>query len=70
MSAERIAPSEAIRLAVLDDGRPLRQIARSAGLPCSSISRFIRRQRGLSSRSIDRIADTIGVELRPVRRPP
>jgi hypothetical protein len=26
------------------------------------------RRRGLSSRSIDRIAETIGVELRPVRR--
>jgi hypothetical protein len=68
MSAKRIAPSEAIRLAVLDDGRPLRQIARSAGLPSSSIIRFMNRRRGLSSRSIDRIAETIGVELRPVRR--
>mgnify|MGYP003334658572 FL=1 len=68
MSAKRIAPSDAMRLAVIQDGRPLRQIAKGAGLPASSISRFMNRRRGLSSRSLDRIADTIGVELRPVRR--
>lgn len=68
MSAKWTAPSDAMRRAVIEDGRPLRQIARSAGLPASSISRFMNRRRGLSSRSLDRIADTIGVELRTVRR--
>lgn len=68
MSAKRIAPTQAIRLAVLEDGRPLREIARRARLPSSSIIRFINRKRGLSCRSLDRIADVIGLELRPVRR--
>ena len=68
MSAKRSAPSEAIRLAVIEDGRPLRQIAREAAVPSSVVIRFVNRRRGLSSRSIDRIADVLGVELRPVRR--
>lgn len=68
MSAKRIAPSEAMRAAILEDGRPLRQIAREAELPSSSIIRFVNRKRCLSSRSLDRVAAVIGVELRPVRR--
>lgn len=68
MRAKRIAPSEAMRAAILLDGRPLRQIAREASLPSSTIIRFMNRQRGLSSRSLDRVAAIIGVELRPVRR--
>lgn len=65
---KRIAPSEAMRAAVLEDGRPLRQIAKEAGLPSSSVIRFMNRRRGLSSRSFDRVADVIGVELRSLRR--
>lgn len=68
MIAKRIAPSEAMRKAVINDGRPLRQIAREADVPSSVIIRFINRKRGLSSRSLDRIAGIVGVELRPVRR--
>lgn len=69
MTAKQTAsPSEAMRLAILEDGRPLRQIAREAELPSSTVIRFVNRRRGLSSRSMDRVAAIIGVELRPVRR--
>jgi hypothetical protein len=68
MSAKRIAPSEAMRAAIINDGRPLREIARKASLPSSTIVRFMNRKRGLSSRSLDRVAGVVGVELRPVRR--
>ena len=68
MRARRIAPSEAMRKAIVNDGRPLREIAREAGLPSSTVIRFVNRQRNLSGRSFDRVAEIIGHELRPVRR--
>jgi hypothetical protein len=68
MSVLRIAPSDSLRAAILTDGRPLRRIAESAKLPASSITRFIRRQRGLSSRAFDRVAAVVNCELRPAAR--
>ncbi len=65
MNVQRIAPSDSLRAAILTDGRPLRRIAASAKLPASSITRFIRRERGLSGRGFDRVAAVVGVELRP-----
>lgn len=59
--------SDSLRAAILTDGRPLRQIAATASLPASSITRFIRRERGLSSRAFDRVAGVVNVELRPAR---
>ena len=64
----RIAPSDYLRAAILTDGRPLRRIAMEASVPPSTISRFIHRQRGLSSRAFDRVAGVIGCELRPRSR--
>jgi hypothetical protein len=66
----RIAPtlSDTLRAAVLTDGRPLRQIATQAAVPVSSISRFTRRERGLSCHAMDRVAGVLGVQLRPVAR--
>lgn len=70
MNVQRNAPSlsDSLRAAVLTDGRPLRRIAGQASVPASSISRFIRRQRGLSSRAMDRVAGVVGFELRPAAR--
>jgi hypothetical protein len=61
--------SDGMRAAILSDGRPLRQIAMRASVPASAISRFINRRRGLSARSLDRVAGVVGVELRPRRHP-
>jgi hypothetical protein len=68
MKVLRTAPSDSLRAAILTDGRPLRRIAESAKLPPSSITRFIRRQRGLSSRAFDRVAAAVNCELRPATR--
>lgn len=65
---QRTVISDALRAAILTDGRPLRRIAGQASVPASTITRFIRRQRGLSSRALDRVANAVGVELRPVAR--
>jgi plasmid maintenance system antidote protein VapI len=62
------APSEALRKAIAKDGRPFRQIAKSAKLPASVITRFINRERDLTARSLDRICGELGLELRPVKR--
>ena len=64
----RTAPSDSLRAAILTDGRPLRRIAESARLPASSITRFVRRERGLSSRAFDRVAGVVNCELRPAAR--
>lgn len=65
----RIAPpSDSLRAAILTDGRTLRRIASQANLPASSITRFIRRERGLSSRAFDRVAGVVNWELRPAAR--
>jgi hypothetical protein len=68
MNVHRIAPSDSLRAAIITDGRPLRRIAASAKLPASSITRFIRRERGLSSRAFDRVAGVVNCELRPAAR--
>jgi hypothetical protein len=65
----RKAPSETIRAAVTIDGRPPHRIALDAKVSPAILSRFLSRQRGLSSRSMDRLAIALGYELRPVSRP-
>lgn len=72
MNVHRIAPTltDTLRAAVLMDGRPLRRIAAQASVPVSSISRFTRRQRGLSATSMDRVAGVLGVQLRPAAQSP
>lgn len=59
------APSDTLRASIVLDGRPVTQIARGAGLPHPVVSRFMRGKRGLSSRSIDRLANELGLVLRP-----
>jgi hypothetical protein len=69
MNANGIAPSDSLRAAITLDGRPLRRIAAKASVPASSITRFIRRERGLSGRAFDRVAGVVNWELRPRSRP-
>lgn len=69
MVSERMPPSEYLRAAIENDGRPLRRIAAEASVPTSVISRFVNRQRGLSSGSFDLVAGVVGLELHRRRRP-
>ena len=68
MNVNRVAPSDSLRAAILTDGRSMRRIASQARLPATSITRFIRRERGLSSRAFDRVAGVVDCELRPAKR--
>lgn len=62
------APSDTLRASIVLDGRPVTRIARDAGLPHPCLSRFMAGRRGLSVRSLDRLAAELGLELRPVSR--
>lgn len=59
----RIAPSEALRAAVTLDGRPIRRIARQAKVPATILSRFMRRDRQMTTRSFDRVAEAVRLEF-------
>lgn len=61
-----VTPSAALRAAVTLDGRPIHQIAMDARVPRTVLSRFMRGDRGLTARSLDRIAGAVRMELRPV----
>lgn len=43
-------------------------IAQAAELDASVVSRFLADERGLTTQSLDRIADALGLELRETRR--
>lgn len=62
---QRTAPHEALRAALILDDRPLRQIAREAGVPHPTVVRFVNGRRSMSPRSFDRVCGVIGMELRP-----
>lgn len=59
----RIAPSDALRAAVTLDGRPIRRIARQAKVPATILSRFMRRDRQMTTRSFDRVAEAVRLEF-------
>jgi plasmid maintenance system antidote protein VapI len=39
-----------------------------AGIPQSTLSKFVHGERGLSLESIDRLVDALGLEIRPKRK--
>jgi hypothetical protein len=62
---QRTAPSDTLRAAVTLDARPVHRIARTANVPPTVLSRFMRRERGMTIQSLDRVAAAVGLELRP-----
>ena len=57
---------EALRTAIRADSRSLSQIANSASLSASSLSRFLRHERSLSAISFSQTCAALGYELRQV----
>lgn len=66
---QRTAPSDALRAAVVLDGRPIRRIARQANVPPAVLSRFMRRLRSMNVRSFDSVAGAVGLSFVPHRAP-
>lgn len=60
-----VTPSDALRAAITLDGRPVRRIARQAKVPATIITRFMRRDRQMTTRSFDRVADAVGLAFMP-----
>lgn len=63
-----VTPSETLRAALVLDGRPVRRIALEARVPSTILTRFLKSERGMSIRSLDRVAAVVGLELVPRRR--
>lgn len=68
MPRKPASPSDTLRASIVLDGRPVTRIAADAGLPHPCVTRFMAGRRGLSVRSLDRLAAELGLELRPVSR--
>jgi len=64
---KRTAPSDALRAAITLDGRPVRRIARQANVPPTIITRFMRRDRQMTTASFDRVCAAVGLDFVPRR---
>jgi len=59
--------SEQLRQAIADSGMSLTQLALAAGTDDGALSRFMRGERGLSTRTIDKLCRQLKLELRKAR---
>jgi hypothetical protein len=64
--------TKSLRDAIRRDGRTLYAIARDAGIPYPPLYRFVKGDKdgckqGLRLTTADKIAETLGLELRPAR---
>ena len=64
----RQTASEQLRQFIGERDESLAEIGRQTGVDHSMLSRFLRGERGLSTKSLDRLCKYLGVELRKVRR--
>lgn len=64
----RQTASEQLRQFISERDESLAEIGRQTGVDHSMLSRFLRGERGLSTKSLDRLCKYLGVELRKVRR--
>ena len=60
--------TDQLRQAILDSGMTRYRISQEAGIAESVLSRFVHQKQGLTSDSIDRLMDFLGLEIRPRRR--
>jgi transcriptional regulator with XRE-family HTH domain len=60
--------SESLRRAIRDCGMTRYAISVRTGVAQSTLSRFMKGERGLSLSAIDRLMDALGLEIRPRKR--
>jgi len=65
-SPERL--SDQLRRIIAESGLSRYELARRSGVEQSALSRFVNGQRGLTTESLDRLAEALGLEL-TVKRP-
>jgi len=59
--------SEQLRRLIRERGESLAEIGRQTGVSHTVLSRFLRGERGLTTFSLDRLCEYLGVALRKVR---
>jgi transcriptional regulator with XRE-family HTH domain len=67
MTRKRNLLTEQLRRFIRQRGGSLAGIGRETGVNHAALSRFLRGERGLSTRSLDRLCAYLGLELRKVR---
>ncbi len=60
--------SEALREAIRESGQSAREIERATGVHNGMLSRFLRDERGLSTPTVDKLANHLGLRLVKARR--
>ena len=65
MARKERSVTETLRAALQDSGQSLTEVSRRTAIDVGCLSRFIRRERGLSAENIDALADYLGLDLRP-----
>ena len=69
MARRRQKPvSEQLRQAIRDSGLSLYGLGRQSGVNDGALSRFMRGERDLTTRSVDRLCKSLGLELRESKR--
>lgn len=63
-------PSEQLRRIIAESGLSRYEIFKRSGVEQSALSRFVHGERGLTTESIDKLAETLGLELvaRPAKK--
>jgi transcriptional regulator with XRE-family HTH domain len=59
--------SAALRQSIVDSGLSAYRLAQESGVNVAAVLRFRSGERSLDLRSADRLAEVLGLELRPVR---
>ena len=59
--------SETLKAAVNESGWTINSLASASGIPQSSLQRFINGERGLSLRTVDKLAKYLGLTLIAVK---
>jgi transcriptional regulator with XRE-family HTH domain len=60
--------SEGLRRAIRECGMTRYAISVRTGIDQATLSRFMKRERGLSLAAIDKLMDALGLEVRPRKR--
>jgi transcriptional regulator with XRE-family HTH domain len=60
--------SERLRRFIRERPESLAEIGRASGVSHGALSRFLRSERGLNTRSLDRLCKYLGIELRSTRK--
>jgi hypothetical protein len=63
----KMSISEQLRQAMFDSGLSYYRLARDTDMDHASLVRFGNKERGLILGSVDRLADYLGLELRPIK---